>query len=320
MQIITLGTSSGTPTKQRNLSATVVKYRQQKPWILVDCGEATQHRLLHTSQSFRDLAAICITHIHGDHCYGLPGLLASAQMAGRQDPLPLIAPAGIYQFIQSLIQHMDFYLGYELQWIDVATMQQPLTVAGFNISAIPLSHRVPSFAYVFTETTVPQRLCHEQLQALGVAKGPLWGQLQRGESITLEDGQQLQAAQVTQPAYAARQVIVAGDNDTPMLLLEACRQSQLLLHESTYTEAVLQQVGPDRQHSSALRVAQMAQQVGLRNLILTHFSPRYQHSSQSQPTIDDIATEAQAHYQGCLFLANDLDVFELDTQGQLRRC
>ena len=122
-----LGTSSGTPTKQRNVSAIAIKKANAKSWHLIDCGEGTQHQILHTHLSLNTLSSISITHIHGDHCYGLPGLLASAAMAGRTDPLLIIAPQGIQRFIETTCQLTELQLPYKINFLAVETMHQSTT-------------------------------------------------------------------------------------------------------------------------------------------------------------------------------------------------
>jgi len=114
MEIVFLGTSSGVPTKTRNVSATVVKRQDKKAWFLVDCGEGTQHQILHTKLALNHLSAIFITHVHGDHCFGLPGLLASASMSGRTEPITVIAPTEIKSFILSSQKVSDTFLTFEL--------------------------------------------------------------------------------------------------------------------------------------------------------------------------------------------------------------
>ncbi|MCW8997745.1 MAG: MBL fold metallo-hydrolase, partial [Kangiellaceae bacterium] len=124
MKITFLGTSSGVPTKHRNVSGIALEVGENKNWFLIDCGEATQHQLLNTKLSTRNLSAVFITHIHGDHCYGLPGLLASTAMSGRTETLYLIGPAKIKQFIDGVIEATDLFLTYPLEFLDVETLKK----------------------------------------------------------------------------------------------------------------------------------------------------------------------------------------------------
>ena len=318
MELIFLGTSSGSPTKSRNVSGLALKKAGAKPWILIDCGEATQHRLLHTPLSLTGLQAICITHMHGDHCYGLPGLLASAAMAGRTAPLTIIGPAALPGWIAATQDATHLTLPYSLHFIDVATLTGVVAVEGFDIAAQLLSHRVPSFGYAFVETGMPRKLDIDKLKVNGIASGPEWGRLQRGEVVTLADGRVIDGHDYLLATRAPRKVMIGGDNDTPALLAERLDSAQVLVHEATFTQAIASKVGPGPQHCSAMAIAQFAAQASVPNLILTHFSPRYKDGGTGL-TIQDIEQEARAHYAGRLFLARDLDVFHLNREGELSR-
>ncbi|MCB1906023.1 MAG: MBL fold metallo-hydrolase [Rhodocyclaceae bacterium] len=310
-----LGTSSGVPTTTRSLSALAIQAPGRRRWLLVDCGEGTQHRLLHSGFSPATLDAVLITHRHGDHCLGLPGLLAHASMNGRSEPLTIVAPDEVRRFVQGALALTDSRLDFELAFVDVACSDAPLGIAGLLVSTVPLSHRVPSFAFALREQSPPRRLDRAGLLAAGVPPGPLWGRLQRGEDVLLDDGRLLEAARFA-PEANARCVVVAGDNDTPELLADACRDAQVLVHEATYTSDVATRIGPAPMHSCAARVARFAAAAALPNLVLTHFSPRYRDHGRG-PLIADVAREAAAHYAGTLHLARDLDLCELADDGGL---
>lgn len=319
MLIQCLGTSSGVPTRRRSLSALAVRAHGERRWVLVDCGEGTQHRLVRTSFSLATLDCVCITHRHGDHCLGLPGLLATASMDGRSAPLRIVAPDEVRCFVTRTLELTDSRLGFALEFVDVARATDALApAAGLRLSAVALSHRVPSFAYVLTEDRVERSLDLARLAAAGIPRGPAWGTLQRGQDTRLEDGRVLRADDFLLPARAPRKLVVGGDNDTPTLLAAACEGAHLLVHEATYTEDVALRVGPAPMHSSAARVARFAADVGLAHLVLTHFSPRYRDSGPG-PRIDDLAREARQYYQGELWLARDLDCFGIDASGRVAR-
>ena len=324
MELQFLGTSAGTPTKSRNVSGLALKKAHGKTWILVDCGEATQHQLLHTTLSLHHLQAVCITHLHGDHCYGLPGLLASASLMGRRAPLTIIGPRELQTWLRVTQQLTHVTLKYELNFIDVATLTT-LPLVDFRVSALPLSHRVTCFGYEFIETDKVRRLDKVKLLAEGIASGPVWGQLQRGETATLDDGRLLKSDDYLLAAPVPRKVIIAGDNDNPTLLTHSAKSAQVLVHEATYTQAIADQItalnysspqGSDPQHSSASLIASFAHEVALPNLILTHFSPRYQDGGTGL-TLADLEQEAREHYTGRLFLARDLARYHLDRAGKL---
>lgn len=317
MDILFLGTSSGTPTKTRNVSGIALLEDMGSGWYLVDCGEGTQHQLLHTSLSLNDLQAIFITHVHGDHCYGLPGLVASAGLSGRIKPLRIIAPAGIEEWIKSTQRQTQLFLPFDLRFLAAESLGK-WESDRWIVEAIPLSHRVPSFAYRFAEARPAPKLDMEKLALHGIPRGPIWGKLRNGIDATHE-GKILRSGDYVCYPHAPRRIVVGGDNDTPELLRKACGQAQVLIHEATYTTDVAEKIGKAAGHSAAAEVAAFAQSVGLPNLLLTHFSPRYQSDTSRSPSIEDVRAEAAANYRGQLFLADDFARYRLSKTGQLSR-
>jgi len=318
MQLTFLGTSSGTPTKSRNVSAIAIKSENSKFWCLIDCGEGTQHRVLNTKLSLNHLEAIFITHVHGDHCFGLPGLLASASLMGRTEPLTLVGPAGINQYIKTAQLISETILSYEINFIEVSEFTGQYKTRDFSIRATELSHRVPSYAYVFEEANLEKNLNIDQLKTDAVEAGPAWGQLQKGKDVELQDGRLLHASDYLLTPRKARKIIIAGDNDNPDLLQPYADGLDVLVHEATFTQDVYARVGKFTGHSTASSVAKFAQNISLKNLILTHFSARYSDFGES-PVITDISDEASKEYNGTLFLAQDLEVFTLNKDGVLKK-
>jgi ribonuclease Z len=310
-----LGTSSGVPTKNRNVTALALQTCLNRDWWLIDCGEGTQHRLQHIPLTMHELAGICITHVHGDHTYGLPGLLASAAMSGRTRALILIAPPAVKAWLEAAMLHTELFLPFPLIHVDVAGAQLVHQEPGLRIERHALSHRAPSVGFRFAVETVKWKLDSAALRARGVAPGTLWGQLQAGQDVRLDDGSVLAAADFRAAQVERAAVVIGGDNDTPALLAGACEDAQLLVHEATYTEAILQKVGPGPTHSSVQRVAQFATAIGLPNLILTHFSARY----DNPEGMAELEAEARLHYAGRVFLASDFDSYELDAGGAVRK-
>ena len=316
MEFQFLGTSSGTPSRTRNVSGLALRTSGAKHWYLVDCGEGTQHRILRTNFSPMSLRAIFITHIHGDHCYGLPGLLASAGLLNRTEPLLIAGPPAVERFVRGVMDSTELRLPYALDFVHIEHGTRIATLPDVAVEAAALSHRVPSFAFGFTEKAIERKLDITRLERDGVPTGPGWGQLQRGEDIHLPDCRVARSSDYILPTRAPRKIIVAGDNDTPSLLQEQAQGAQVLVHEATYTEEILRKVGPGPQHSSARATAAFAAEAGIPNLVLTHFSPRYQEGSGAL-SMACLEEEARAAYRGKLFLAADLQRYALDRHGVL---
>jgi len=312
-----LGTSAGSPTKERNVTALILSRGAGKKWFLIDCGEGTQHQLLKTGFSVYNLEAIFITHSHGDHCYGLPGLLASASMSGRTQPLTLVAPRNLRKFIGSVVENTYLNLNFEIIHVDVESLDEPLEIGSFKVQKFPLSHVVPSYAYRFEEINIPGKLDIERLKAEGIESGPVWGRLFRGETILLENGNHLKSKDYLLPGRKARCILIAGDNDTPELLTEACVGVGVLVHESTWTKDISVKIGKDPQHCTAEKIAAFAEQNQIPCLVLTHFSPRYQSYSGKHHSIKDIEKEARDNYSGNLFLAKDFDQYSIQVNGEV---
>lgn len=359
-QLTFLGTSAGVPTKARNVTALAIEClnpylsgskqhsKKNRPWLLIDCGEGTQQQLLHTKLSLNQLTAIFITHIHGDHCYGLPGLLASAAMSGRREAITIIAPKALEKFLDAVKLTTQLYFPFAVHFIaieDLLAREQaqdkaadkenrkftiPLSAQQrLDIDIHPLSHRVPSYGFGLTQIISRRTLNTDKLQADGITAGPVWGKLQQSEDVRSDDGQLLRSADYVHDEQLRTRIVVAGDNDTPNCLTKAVKDTDLLVHEATYTAEVLANIQAkmnernadsgaisdtpfDLMHSSARQVGSFAQKSGLQNLILTHFSARYQsfdNPESSTANMGHIRIDAQSVYNSNLWLAADFDQY-----------
>ncbi len=327
-----LGTSSGVPTKDRNVSALAIEslannpQAKNAPWILVDCGEGTQQQILKSPLSVANLSAICITHVHGDHCYGLVGLLASLSMHARKKPLILIAPKAIKTLLDAFAETTEFWVTYDIEFVAIETLMatdRTYTLSlgdehRLGLEIYPLSHRTPSFAFAITQILHKRKLNTQKLTTLGIDNHQ-WGQILKAQNpdIPMMVGEKtLIPNEVILDCSSALKIVIAGDNDTPSLLGQAVENAVLMVHEATHTHAKRQEIldrpieqgGFDPKHSSSLMVAKFAQEAALPALILTHFSARYalyEDVSSTKPNMGHIKAEAQSVYDGKLILAKD---------------
>ncbi|RZQ52400.1 MBL fold metallo-hydrolase [Pseudoalteromonas phenolica] len=307
MHIHFLGTSSGVPSQTRNTSSTAISFDKTKSWIMVDCGEATQHQLLKFPLSFFHLDAICISHVHGDHCYGLPGLLSSMSMNGKKSAVHLIAPKEVIAWLHATFHMSDTRLSFDLITHDISEMKDSADFNFCSIEVIPLKHRVPSFGFKVSEKLIPKKLKIEKLAKAGIKSGPHYNKLQKGEDV-LFGSEHLLSKDYTYQSWQTRRVIVCGDNEKPALVANWCSDIDVLVHESTFTHSDLHKVGFYTGHSDAKRVAEFAQLQQIPTLILSHFSVRY----HGEHGLENLRCEAAHYYSGNLFLAEDFFTFSIE--------
>jgi len=311
MTLTFLGTSAGKPTRERNVSATALEFDQDSKWYLFDCGEGTQHQLLRTRPSVGKLAAIFITHLHGDHIYGLPGLLASKRLDGALRPLRIYGPSGIGKILGCVMDLSADYLGYELGIIEYSA-GETFAFDRFEITVLPLVHSVESFAFYIREHDVTDRLDEPKLRAAGLEPSPLYGELKRGRTVTVGEKVFEPAGYMLDPVVG-RKIIIAGDNAEPSVLGEALEGLDLLVHECTYTQEVYDALGEQLLHTTARDLGSAAEAKGVHNVIATHISPRY--GKNGTHSVESIRHEIGTQYGGRIFVADDFDVYTLRRDG-----
>ena len=316
-----LGTSAGLPTTERNVTSLALARGDSRDWYMVDCGEATQHQLLRTRYSTSRLRMIFITHMHGDHIYGLPGLLASASMAGRTEPLTLCGPEGLEAYVKSSLLGGDITeLPYALSFMRNDYADFSYQDHDFAVTAHELSHRVPSFAARFQEHPQEGKLDADKLAEYEVPRGPAWGLLQRGERVLLDDGRAVFPEQVKKPSVPGCIAVIGGDNDQPALLHQAMHKADVLVHEASFSCEVLARIGPAYMHSTPEQVGNAAETAGVLNVILTHFSGRYRkHPKPGGAGIDSLRQEARDVYNGRIEMAEDFACWEVNAGGMLHK-
>lgn len=279
-----LGTGAGRPSKHRNVSAIALQLPEPGcGWWLFDAGEATQHQLMQTPLKLSKLDAIFVTHLHGDHLYGIPGLLSTRSFVGGETPLVLTGPRGIKRYIETVFEISGTTLDYELiiREIDEEQRHTVYQDTCFIVEASPLTHRVPCFGYRIVERDQPGRLLAEKLEQLGVPAGPQYGLLKKGIDITLEDGTVIRSSDVTAPPLPGRIVTILGDTSPCEQVLELAGGADLLVHEATF-EAGMEEKAHLFGHCTTVEAAKAAAEAGAKRLIMTHFSSRYHHDDMPE--------------------------------------
>ncbi len=307
VQLTFLGTSAGKPTKERNVSALALEFEQDNKWYLFDCGEATQHQIIRSRLSIGKLDTIFITHMHGDHYYGLPGLLASKKLDTAFNPLSIYGPKGIKNFLECVTDISSEYLGYDLKIIEYEA-QETFVFDIFSLKVLPLVHSIESFAFYIKENDINNKIDEKKLRAMGLEPSPLYGELQRGKSITFQ-GEKLEPKDFTLDPIPGRSLIIAGDNSRPDILGRYLEDLDLLVHECTYTQEVYDNLPVKVLHTTAQDLGKVVQEKGVKNLIASHINPRY--TKNSTMSDEMIYNEIQHNYKGKLFTADDFDVYSL---------
>lgn len=274
MELIFLGTSAGIPTKGRNVTSLALNLQDSRSaFWLFDCGEGTQHQMLHTRLSAGKIEKIFITHLHGDHLFGLPGLLCSRSMAGCQTPLTLYGPAGLKTFIDNTLSLSGSYLTYPLEVVEIisgAVCEDERRV----VTAYPMSHTLTCVGYRIEERPKPGALDVARLTQEGIRPGPWFQQLKRGESVTLEDGRILNGADYLGPSTPGRSLAIFGDTRPSEAGRLLAAGVDVMVHEATM-EANMAESANKRGHSTTEQAATLAREAGAGRLIITHISARY---------------------------------------------
>lgn len=271
MQIVFLGTSGSWPTPKRNVSAVAVKRGPEV--ILFDCGEGTQRQFMASKLSFMQVSRVFLTHFHGDHFLGLPGLMQSMNFFGREDPLTICGPAGCEHLVLQLLSLGHFKAGYPVSARDLAPGER-VDCGEYTVTAFEAVHTVPGLSYVLEEKERPGRFDLERAKALGIPPGPLYSRLQEGEAVTV-GGKTFRPEQVLGPPRRGRKIVYTGDSMPHETLITMARGADVLIHDAT-SDTALEEKANRYGHSSSRQAALVAKSAGVGLLVLTHMSPRYE--------------------------------------------
>lgn len=270
LDVVFLGTSGSTPTAQRALAATLVRRGGER--LLIDCAEGTQRQLLRCDVGLVELEEIFLTHFHADHYLGLPGMLKTYSLRGRELPLTIYGPRGLRELLTTL-RRIFGRLTYPVETVELEPGAR-LERDGYRLETFTVDHGVAALGYALVEGERPGRFDVERATALGVPDGPERGILQRGEAVKLPDGREITPAEVLGPARAGRKLVLSGDTAPSASVVDAAGAADLLVHEATFL-ADERERARETLHSTAGEAALVAREAGVRLLALTHLSTRY---------------------------------------------
>lgn len=281
MELYFLGTGAGVPSKKRNVSALALQLLQERgsTWLF-DCGEATQHQILHTNIRPRRIEKIFITHLHGDHIFGLPGFLGSRSFQGGTSPLTIYGPKGIQEYIQTSLAVSGTHLKYELQIIEIEE-GNIYEDNQFIISCHKLDHVMPSYGYCVQEKQKQGELSVDRLKAEGIKPGPIYQKIKENAVTKLGDGRVILRENYVGPPKSGKKVCIFGDTRYLPHLTSFVEGADVLVHEATFAKDEAD-LAHSYSHSTTTQAAQLAKNSNTKQLILTHISSRYQNEEWTE--------------------------------------
>jgi ribonuclease Z len=297
LDIVFLGTSGSVPTARRGLAGTLLRRGGDR--ILFDCGEGTQRQLLRATVGLVELPEVFLTHYHADHYLGLPGMLKTFALRGRDVPLTVYGPPGLVDLF-AVLRRIFGKLTYDVELVELRPGDE-LDRGDYRIVAFEVEHGVSSNGYALVESPRPGRFDVEAARALGVPPGPLFGRLQAGEAVDLGGGRIAAPEQVLGPPRPGRKIALAGDTRPAAAVLAAAREADVLVHEATFAFEESERAG-DTLHSTAADAAELARAAGVKMLVLTHLSNRY--------FGPEIAREARAVFPDTV-VPRDFDIIDV---------
>ena len=303
LQVYFLGTAGALPTTQRNPPCIMI--RRGSDTLLFDCGEGAQQQMMRARCGFT-VNAIFVTHWHADHFLGIFGLVQTLSFNGRTDPLTIYGPEWVHEFVSILKTVARFNLKFPLESVELANGSW-VRFDGYTITAFAVSHGMPALGYILEEDPRPGRFNREQAITLGVPPGPLFGRLQRGETIRIGNGsdcREVQPGLVVGPARPGRKIVYTGDTRAVHdRIRDVANDADLLIHDATYDESETDR-GAEFYHATARQAGEAASILHARTLVLIHTSSRY---PDAQVHIND----AKSAFAGPIVAPDDLDMIEV---------
>lgn len=267
-----LGTAASVPTTKRSLPALLIQRGNDQ--LMFDCGEGAQRQMITAKAGFHKKLKVFISHMHGDHVLGLPGLLQTMALMNRQKKVDVYGPEGIVQFLEGTREALQFGLTFSVEIHEVHTAGTVCAEKEYTVEAAWAAHSVPSLAYAFVEKPRAGKFYPEKAKALGVPEGELWSKLQHGEQVTLSNGVVVKPEQVSGALRRGRKIVYSGDTKPFKAFARFATAADLMIHEATLDDALAEKAAEDG-HSTPSQAAEAAAKAKAKKLVLTHISARY---------------------------------------------
>ncbi len=241
---------------------------------MFDCGENTQRQMMQGKISFHKKLKVFLTHLHGDHVLGLPGVLQTMALMDRKEPVAVYGPPGIKDFLVCTKETLNFGLTFPVEINEILGEGTVLNEEEYIVTAVKSNHAVKSYAYAFMEKPRPGKFYPKKAQALGVPKGELWSKLQMGKDVEIGNGKVVKPSEVMGPPRAGRKIVYTGDTRPFKEFAKFAADADLVIHESTFDDSLLEKAELDG-HSTPSQAAEETKAAGAKQLVLTHISARY---------------------------------------------
>ena len=294
MNITFLGTSSGVPSLKRNVSSLALKLSQSSEVWLFDCGEGTQHQIMKSNIKSSQIKKIFITHMHGDHVYGLPGLLATLGLSGNSTGIEIYGPSELQGFINSALKSSFCKLSFPLRFVEVENyaLQNKILFENnkIKVNCACLKHKIPAYGYRVSEKEKPGVFDVTKAESMKIAPGPIYSELKQGKKVVLADGRILDGKEFCGPPRKGESFVYCTDTVFSESAVSLSKNVDLLVHESTFSEED-ESMAYEKLHSTTIMAAKTALLSNAKKLIITHLSPRYTNKNSITPS--DLLKEAQ---------------------------
>lgn len=310
MELEFLGTGAGVPARQRNVTSIALKLLDERNEVwLFDVGEATQHQILKTTLKPRKVKKIFLTHLHGDHLFGLPGFLSSRSFQGGDEPLTIYGPKGTEEYVRTSLKLSESHLTYALKFVVLPENGVIIDDKTFRVECAKLDHRIASYGFRIVEKDHPGELQVEKLQADGVPSGPVYARIKNGETVTLSDGCEIDGRNYIGNAQKGRIVTIIGDTRNCEAITRLAENADVLVHESTFGKQE-QKIARQYYHSTNINAAKVAKTAHVKRLLLTHISARYLGQA-----VRELQNDARDIFKNTR-VVSDLDLYDIPFHGR----
>jgi len=272
IRVVFLGTSGSVPTLKRSLPSVVVQGPKEQ-WMF-DCGENTQRQMMAAKVSFHKKLKVFLTHLHGDHVLGLPGILQTMALMDRKESVQVFGPMGIKDFLVCTKESLNFGLTFPLEISEILAEGVICDEEEYSVTAVKSNHAVESYAYAFAEKPRPGKFYPKKAIALRIPAGELWSKLQNGEEITTADGKLVKPSDVMGPLRAGRKIVYTGDTRPFEAFGKLAEGADLVVHDCTFDDSLAEKASVDG-HSTPSQAALDAKAANAKLLVLSHISARY---------------------------------------------